>query len=92
MTVPDVKSYRKMYPVSGQYKNHEKLGEALLSGFKEAGVKIWSSGKMAIDLTQTSYSTIPSVDVEVGDRKSSHDAGTLEKIANGVTYGINNLN
>lgn len=30
-------------------------------------MKIHGSGSMAIDLTQTSYSTIPSVDMELGN-------------------------
>jgi N-acetylmuramoyl-L-alanine amidase len=91
ISVPDNKTYRNMNPVSENYKKHHKLGDALLSGFREAGVKIWSSGKMALDLTQTSYSTIPSVDVEVGDRASAHDEKTLKKISEGTACGIKKL-
>ena len=32
---------------------------------------------MAMDLTQTSFSTVPSVDIELGDKASDHSAATL---------------
>lgn len=85
--VPDGK-YRKMAPVKSNYKKHEALGKALIAGVKDAGVKIFSSGRMAIDLTQTSYSTIASVDMEVGDRKSSLSDATTDKIAKGLLAGV----
>ncbi len=44
---------------------------------------------MAIDLTQTSYSTIASVDLEVGDKKSDHSSKALKKIADGIVKGMN---
>ena len=44
---------------------------------------------MAIDLTQTSYSTIASVDLEVGDKRSDHSGKALNKIANGIVKGMN---
>ena len=44
---------------------------------------------MAIDLTQTSYSTIASVDLEVGDKRSNHSGKALNKIANGIVKGMN---
>ena len=44
---------------------------------------------MAMDLTQTSYSTIPSVDIELGDKASDHSAATMEVLANGLLAGIN---
>ena len=40
----------------------------LVAGLKGAGVKIFSGGSMAMDLTQTSFSTVPSVDIELGDK------------------------
>ena len=89
--VPNVSSYRNMYPVSKHYKEHDALGKALIDGMKSAGVKIHGTGSMAIDLTQTSYSTVPSVDLEVGDRASDHSAGTHAKIAEGIAKGIDNF-
>ena len=70
------------------FEAHAALGEALLAGERAAGVKIYRSGRMDIDLTQTSYSTVPSVDLEVGDRASDHSPAQLEKIAAGVSAGL----
>ena len=51
-------------------------------------MKIFSSGKMAMDLTQTSYSTVPSVDIELGDKASNHSAAALEQLGNGLADGV----
>ena len=89
MSVPNVASYRKMEPVKSHWESHHKLGESLISGLRQTGNKIFSSGAMAMDLTQTSYSTIPSVDMELGDKASGHDTATLEKLADGLVAGVN---
>lgn len=86
--VPDVSAYRSMEPVKSHWQQHEALGKALLNGERSAGVKIFSSGRMEIDLTQTSYSTIPSVDLEVGDRASSASQAVQQKIAEGIAVGL----
>ena len=90
--VPDNQSYKNMYPVSKNWKKHNKLGKNLVLGMKNAGVKIYGNGVMGIDLTQTSYSTIPSVDLEVGDKSSNHSNKTLETIAVGIVKGMNKVN
>ena len=86
--VPDVQSYRNMEPVKSHYKDHIRLGEALVKGEKAAGVKIYSNGRMDIDLTQTSYSTVPSVDLEVGDEASDRSPEQLKRIAEGISKGL----
>ena len=86
--VPNVSSYRNMEPVASHWEEHEALGTALVSGARNAGVKVYSNGCMALDLTQTSYSTVPSVDVEVGDRSSDHSEGTLHLLAEGIAGGL----
>ena len=86
--VPDVDSYRSMEPVASHWQEHERLGKTLLEGMKQQGVKIFGDGSMDIDLTQTSYSTIPSVDVEVGDRGSDYSEKTLKKLAEGIAAGL----
>ena len=43
---------------------------------------------MEMDLTQTSYSTIPSVDIELGDKKTPHDDATNDKMAEGLAAGV----
>ncbi|MDO5411470.1 MAG: N-acetylmuramoyl-L-alanine amidase [Lachnospiraceae bacterium] len=86
--VPDNKTYRSMEPVASHWKEHNLLGESILAGMKSQKVKIFSSGSMEIDLTQTSYSTIPSVDVEVGDRASDYSEKTQKKLADGILAGV----
>lgn len=88
MSVPNVASYRAMEPVASHWQQHNALGESLVAGLKNAGVKIFSGGSMAMDLTQTSYSTIPSIDIELGDGGSDHSAATLEKLGTGLADGV----
>lgn len=88
MSVPETASYRSMEPVAFHWQEHHKLGDSLVAGLKGAGVKIFSSGKMAMDLTQTSYSTVPSVDIELGDKASNHSAAALEQLGNGLADGV----
>lgn len=87
--VPDVKSYKAMEPVASHYTEHKALGEAIVKSEREAGIKIFSDGYMNLDLTQTSYSTVPSIDLEVGDRASDHSDEQLTKIANAIVNGLN---
>ena len=88
MSVPNVASYRAMEPVASHWQQHNALGESLVAGLKGAGVKIFSSGSMEMDLTQTSYSTIPSIDIELGDGASDHSAATLDKLGIGLADGV----
>lgn len=89
MSVPGNSSYRSMEPVKSHWQQHNALGESLIGGLREAGVKIFSGGSMEMDLTQTSYSTIPSIDIELGDKASDHSDATLDILANGLLNGIN---
>lgn len=89
ISVPNISSYRNMEPVKSNWKKHNRLGTKMISGLRKNDVKIWASKSMALDLTQTSYSTIPSVDVEVGDRKTSTSNKNLNKIADGLLSGVN---
>lgn len=89
MSVPGNSSYRAMEPVKSHWQQHNALGESLIGGLKSVGVKIFSGGAMEMDLTQTSYSTVPSVDIELGDKASDHSDGTLETLADGLLAGVN---
>lgn len=88
MSVPSNERYRSMEPVASHWQQHNSLGEALVDGLRGAGNKIFSSGAMEMDLTQTSYSTVPSVDIELGDKGSSHSEDTLNRLADGLVAGI----
>ncbi len=89
MSVPNNASYRAMDPVASHWESHNRLGSCLIEGLRAGGNKIFSSGAMEMDLTQTSYSTIPSVDIELGDKASSHSEETLKKLADGLVAGVN---
>ena len=89
MSVPQNASYRAMEPVASHWESHNRLGECLIAGLNEGGNKIFSSGAMEMDLTQTSFSTVPSVDIELGDKASSHSQETLKKQADGLLSGVN---
>lgn len=89
MSVPNVSSYRNMEPVKSNWEKHNALGESLVTGLKGAGVKIFSGGAMEMDLTQTSFSTIPSIDIELGDKASDHSSATLDTLAAGLLAGVN---
>ena len=89
--VPDAGGYRSMEPVASHWQEHEALGEALIGGFQEKGLQVFGDGRMAIDMTQTSYSTIPSVDLEVGDKASDHSEETQEEIAQAIVLGLDRL-
>ena len=88
MSVPNVASYRNMEPVKSHWQQHNALGESLIAGLKGADVKIFSNGAMEMDLTQTSYSTVPSIDIELGDKASDHSAATLDNLGNGLADGV----
>ena len=54
----------------------------------EPVAKINGGGSMSIDLTQTSYSTVPSVDIELGNACSDHSESALENLADGLVMGV----
>lgn len=87
ISVPD--ALKNMEPVASHWQEHDALGSSLVEGLRSEGAEIYQDGSMAIDLTQTSYSTIPSVDIELGNAASDHSDSTLEELADGLVHGIN---
>lgn len=88
MSVPSNESYRNMEPVKSHWQQHNALGECLVAGLRGAGVKIFSSGSMEMDLTQTSFSTVTSIDIELGDKASGHSDAELAVLAKGLAAGV----
>ncbi|MCR5788829.1 MAG: N-acetylmuramoyl-L-alanine amidase [Lachnospiraceae bacterium] len=89
--VANVPSYKAMEPVKSTWMKSDLLGECLVNGLRSAGRKIHGTGSMEMDLTQTSYSTIPSVDIELGDKLSDHSDAALTSIAQGLLTGVNSF-
>ncbi len=87
-SVPANEEYRDMEPVRSYWNLHEKLGKSLIYGLTSEEFMKWNSGELEMDLTQTSYSTIPSVDLELGDTTSDWSYKTLVKVAEGVREGL----
>lgn len=67
----------------------ERLGKFLVKGLEEQNLKIYKTGRQEVDLTQTSYSTIPTVDLELGNECTIFTAENLEKRAEGILNRIN---
>lgn len=87
ISVPD--ALKSMEPVASHWQQHDALGAALIAGLQNQGAAIYKNGQMSIDLTQTSYSTIPSVDMELGNACSDHSDEALSRLADGLTEGVN---
>ena len=87
ISVPE--ALKNMEPVASHWQQHDTLGTDLVEGLREQGATIYGKGHMGIDLTQTSYSTIPSVDIELGNAYSDHSDVILEQLATGLLTGIN---
>ena len=87
ISVPE--ALKNMESVASHWQQHDTLGTDLVEGLREQGATIYGKGHMGIDLTQTSYSTIPSVDMELGNAYSDHSDVVLEQLATGLLAGIN---
>ena len=87
MTVPDGLKY--MYPVSEIWQEDDRLGVSLVQGLQSVGAPIHGNGTAQLDLTQTSFSKIPSIDVELGNAASDHSDEALWLRARGLLAGIN---
>lgn len=88
MAVPKIDSYLNMEPVASIYQKSDNLGDALIGGLRSQNIKIFDNGSMEQDLTQTSYSSIPSIDIELGNQSSDHSESKLINLANGLLAGV----
>ena len=86
ISVPD--GIKGMPPVDRTYHMSDELGAQIVKALGNNGCKISGNGSMAIDLTQTSYSTIPSVDVEFGNQCTDLSDEHLNALAEGTVNGI----
>ncbi len=86
ISVPE--KLKNMEPVASYWQEHDRLGQEIIDALSECGYKISGSGHMSIDLTQMSYSTVPSVDIELGNAASAHDDATLSTMASAMVEGI----
>ena len=87
MSTPE--GLKSMEPVKSNWQKHHALGDSLIEGLSSEGLKIWGSNPLPTDLTQTSFSTVASVDIELGNQASDHSDSQLEKLTAGLLKGIN---
>ena len=80
-----------MYPVSTIWQDDDRLGECLITGLEDLGSEIFNNGSLQVDLTQTSFSSIPSVDIELGNATSDCSEEVLMQRAQGILRGVNML-
>lgn len=74
--------------VKNHYENSQKLGTLLVKALENEGFSVYNNGKMDVDLTQTSYSTIPTCDIELGNNHSDISTPLLLKRAKALVEGI----
>ncbi|MBQ7499441.1 MAG: N-acetylmuramoyl-L-alanine amidase [Clostridia bacterium] len=86
-SVPDGIKY--LDNVAAVWQESERLGESVVSALVSGGCTAYNGGSIDIDLTQTSYSTIPSVDLELGNQASDHSETNLYKMGDMIVDGIN---
>lgn len=84
--VPDELKY--LENVAAHCAESERLGAALVAGLKDRGLSLYNGGRTDTDLTQTSYSTIPTVDIELGNQSTLPTTENLETRARGVLDGV----
>ena len=81
--------YLSMEPVKSNAKNIKELGDSVISAFRDMGEKIWKDkGILQGDLTQISFSTNASIDIELGDRKTELTIEKAETFAEGIKRGV----
>jgi len=86
ISVPD--ELKEKAPVCDVWEASESLGEYLIKGLASQGISVYKSGSIDIDLTQTSYSKVPSVDIELGNRHSKLTQESIEAYAEGLVQGL----
>ncbi len=86
--VPTPDEIKGMEPVASVWREHDKLGNALLDGLSGRGCTIYKGKIIPQELTQTCYSKIPAVVIELGNTNSKHDDEALTKLAGGLCDGV----
>ena len=83
--------YLNMEPLKSNKNNIIVFGRSIIKAFKTLDFKIWKGGgELAGDLTQLSFSTIPSVNIELGDRATVLTNEKFDLFAEGIKIGVEN--
>ncbi len=79
---------KRMVPVKQNWESCNYLGSCLLDGLRAKNIKIYGEGFESVDLVLTSYSTIPAVEIELGNSASNHSNEKLSELADGLVLGV----
>lgn len=77
-----------MSHIADNYKESERLGISIVNTLKKDGNILFNNGRVEIDLTTTSYATIPTVVIELGNQHTILTIEKLENIANSLCTGV----
>lgn len=83
-------TYLNMEPLKSNVENIRALGKSIINAFNDMGERVWKSGMMAGDLTQLSYSTNASIDLELGDKATVLTDERVESLTEGIKRGLDN--
>ena len=79
---------KNMYPTSTVWTQSNNLGNCVINGLRSKGLPIYGAGYMDVDLMQTSYSKVPSIDIELGNGCTPHRDSDLRTRASGILAGL----
>lgn len=82
------KSYIEMEPIKNNYDGIINLANNMIEAWKEDGLKVFQNGMRGEDLVQISYSTVPSIDIEMGDKETPLPIDVKEKMAMAIYHGV----
>lgn len=86
--VPTPDEIKEMDPVKAVWQEHDRLGNALIDGLRDSGCTIYEGFIYPQELTQTCYSRIPAVVMELGNATTKHDDASLLRYARGLCDGV----
>lgn len=74
--------------VTDNYRESERLGVSIITAFERGVLPLFNNGRMELDLTTTSYATIPTVVMELGNQHTVLTAQRLESLAESIYLGV----
>ena len=74
--------------IADNYMESERLGISIVNAFEKDGNILFKKGRLELDLTTTSYATIPTAVVELGNQHTILTVQRLESIAHSLCTGV----
>lgn len=90
-SIPDNDTYKNMEPVKSTWQEDMRLGTSCVNGLVSAGLNRKGDGTLDMDLTQTSFSSVPSIDLGVGNQVSLLTDVRLSMVAEGIRMGLDDF-